>query len=138
MMCFVFAQTSACARNENQPIRVEDLPEVSQEFLNTHFAGSPVALATRDRELFDTSYDVVFTNGSRIEFDRKGRWTSVDCKGGRVPDGVVPQRIVEFAAENHAANFIVETERDPRGYEIKLNNGIEIRFDKKFNPVEYD
>ena len=32
----------------------------------------------------------------------------------------------------------IKIDRDRRGYDVKLNNGMEIEFDKKFNVVDID
>ena len=48
-----------------------------------------------ETDWFDKSYDVIFTNGDKLEFDKKGVWTEVNCKYSAVPVAVVPDAIKE-------------------------------------------
>ena len=43
------------------------------------------ACAVMESDWFDKSYDVIFTNGDKLEFDKKGVWTEVNCKYSAVP-----------------------------------------------------
>ena len=57
----------------------------------------------------------------------------IDCERNAVPDAVVPQQIKDYAAKNYADKKIVKIECNSYGYEIELDNGVEIKFDKDFN-----
>lgn len=50
-------------------------------------------MAKMETDWFDKSYDVIFTNGDKLEFDKKGVWTEVNCKYSAVPVAVVPEAI---------------------------------------------
>ena len=54
------------------------------------------------------------------------------------PDNTVPVLIKKHVAEKHPKQKIVKIERDRRGYEIKLDNGFELKFDTKFKLTGYD
>ena len=41
-------------------------------------------------------------------------------------------------AKNFAGRKIVSIDRDKRGYEVKLDNGLDLKFDPKFRLVEID
>ena len=88
--------------------------------------------------MFGKSYEVVFTNGSKVEFDGKGEWKDVNCKYTQVPDEIIPQKIKEYIAANFAGAKILEIERDSRDYEVKLNNGLELTFNLKFELIDID
>ena len=91
LVCVFTVSTVAMADNE-KPIQVGQLPTKAQTFITTYFKGHKVALAKLDSDLFSKSYDVIFTNGEKIEFDKSGDWTEVKCKSG-VPTQIVPSAI---------------------------------------------
>lgn len=123
---------------DDKPITVEQLPKKAQEFLKTHFSDVKVSFAKMDNELFDKSYEVFFVNSGKIEFDGQGKWKEIECKYNRVPTGAIPVPIVTFIQKNHPENHVITIERDWKGYELKLNNGMELKFDLKYNFVRYD
>ena len=123
---------------DDRPINKERLPDEARTFIGRYFATAEISLATMDKELWDTTYEVFFTDGSKVEFDRNGQWKEIDCKYGRVPDGAVPEEIARFIAANHADRYIKEIDRDKRDYEVKLDNGLELKFDLRFRLIGYD
>ena len=68
LVCMFTMHTMVMADND-KPIQVNQLPAKAQTFLNTYFKDHKVALAKQETELFYKSYDVVFTNGEKVEFD---------------------------------------------------------------------
>ena len=111
----------------------------AQEFLQSHFVGQSVALAKVDKELMHHSYEVIFDNGNEVEFNKKGEWTSVDCKQSQVPAALVPKRIQEYVGKHYPKAKIRKIElTDHKGYEVKLDNGFELEFDKKMNIKDID
>ena len=51
-------------------------------FILVHFNGQKVMLATIESGVINKSYDVVLQNGTKLEFDKKGNLTEIDCKLG--------------------------------------------------------
>ena len=109
----------------------EELPKEAQMFLTQHFEGIEVLYAKADCDMgVVTSYDVVLEGDVKIEFNRSGEWTSVDCEKGQVPNGVLPQGVLEYVGKRFAGAYVVEIEKGLRGYEVKLSNDIDLEFDK--------
>ena len=71
--------------------------------------------------------------GSRLEFDRSGNWKEVNCRGGAVPESVIPSRIQAYIKDNYSSDNVRTIERHIRGYEVKLSSGFELVFDKNCN-----
>lgn len=131
--------TFTAKADNSKPVRFENLPENSQKFVHTHFKGTEISYIKQESDFFLwKSYDLFFVNGSKIEFDRKGNWEEVDCMRDEVPAAIVSAAITTYINRNHAGMKIVKISRNSKEYEVKLNNGIEIKFDKKFNVIEYD
>lgn len=137
LVCLFTLQTVAWA-DDDKPIQVNQLPQPAQTFIKTYFAGSKVAIAKVETDWLDKSYDVIFTNGDKLEFDRKGAWTEVNCKYSVVPADVVPPAIRKYVSTNYPEAKILKLEKDKHDYEVKLSNGWEITFDLKFNVIDID
>ena len=84
VVCAMSAQTQVFA-GQDKPIKMEQLPASAQQVISKHFAGHKIALAKVDSELFGKTYDVIFTNGDKLEFDSQGNWLEVECKKRLLP-----------------------------------------------------
>lgn len=119
-------------------ITVGELPAASQQFITTYFKGVEVSYAKVDEEWFDKEYKVVFVNGSKVEFLKNGDWKEVDCKYGEVPAGIVPKPILDCVASRFAGRRVVCIEQDRRGYDVELDNGLDLEFDRDFRLIDID
>ena len=73
-----------------------------------------------------------------IDFDARGEWTDVERPWGVVPDGLIPQPILKFVAANYPGRHVRGVERDGRNHEVSLDNGLELKFNRRFRLVETD
>ena len=135
----LFVMNLVAFADNDKPIQVSDMPKAAQEFILRHFTNQSVALAKIDTEFLNKTYDVVFTNGDEVEFDKKGKWIKVDCKHTQVPSEIVPVAIQQYVAKNYPDAKVLKIEKtDRKGYDVDLNNGFDLEFDKKFRVVEID
>lgn len=133
----VFSIQVALADND-KPISFNQLPQTAQKFVKQHFPKAKVAFVKMDTELFDKSYDVIFNNGDKLEFDKNGEWTEVNCRSTAVPTKVIPAPIQQYVKTNYPDAKVLRIERDRYDYEVKLSNFWEIKFDTKFNVIDMD
>jgi hypothetical protein len=116
------------ASSDDKPIAYEQLPAAAKTFIKTHFPEAKIALTTVERELLSPNYEVIFTDGTQIEFLASGEWKNVDCKYTRVPKAIIPATILAFIKQNHPDNFVTEIDKERRGYEINLDNHLDLYF----------
>ena len=109
----VMASSVPAFAGKDRIITVGELPAVAQQFVQTHFKAVEVSYAKVDEELFD-------------------------CKYGEVPAAIVPQQIRDYVAKNFAGRKIVSIDRDKRDWEVKLDNGLDLKFDLQFRLIEID
>ncbi len=136
-VCLFTLQTVAKA-DDDKPIQVTQMPKTAQQFIKQHFADSKVALAKMENDLLSKSYEVIFTDGNKIEFDKKGNWEEVNCKFTSVPLQVIPQPIQQYINTNYPDAKVLVIERDSKDYEVKLSNRVELKFDLKFKLIDID
>lgn len=124
--------------DDDRPIAVEKMPMAAQEFMKRYFPGKSVAVAKQEGSFIGKNYDVIFTDGDKLEFDRNGGWTNVDCKYGVVPQGVVPQKIAVYVEKNFPGVGIRKIEKEDRRYEVELSNDVDLKFNYSFELVNVD
>lgn len=118
---------------------IKQFPAAAQQMIHDNFSGRKVAMSKSGTSmLFIKNYDVVFTNGDKVEFDHNGNWTEIQCNHSSVPAALVPQGIRDYVKRNYAGTSIKEIEKSGGKYEIKLSNGLDIKFDKYMEVVDID
>ena len=135
--CMVSSNMVANADND-KPISVNALPAKAQTLLSQHFNGQKVMLATIESGVVSRSYDVVLQNGTKLEFDKKGNLTEIDCKQATVPAKLIPQAIRNYLKENYPAQAVKKIEMNKNEYEVELANGLDLTFNKHFQLIDID
>ena len=135
--CMLSCNVVANADND-KPISVNALPAKAQSLLNQHFNGQKVMLATIESGVISKSYDVVLKNGTKLEFDKKGNLTEIDCKQATVPANLIPQAIKDYMKDNYAGQSVKKIEIKRNEYEIELSNGLDLTFNKHFQLIDID
>ena len=135
--CLFALVTTACAENY-KTINREQLPEKAQTFLSTYFPESKISLIRKETDVLELNYDVIFADGSKVEFDHKGNWTEVDCLTHPLPIGIVPEEIKKVINTHYPEVQVTKIERDRREVEVKLSNLIELTFNKHLQLIDID
>ena len=135
--CMVSCNMAANAGND-KPISVNALPAKAQTLLNNHFNSQKVMLATIESGVVSRSYDVVLQNGTKLEFDKKGNLTEINCKQGIVPALLIPQAIKNYLKDNYAGQSVKKIEMNKNEYEVELANGLDLTFNKHFQVIDID
>ena len=132
------ALSNVNADERDRVITKEQLPAAAQTLLATHFSSLKISLVKEDREFISRNYEVIFADGTKVEFTRNGEWKEVDCRRNAVPEALIPAEIKNFVAERYPDAKIIQIDRDSNDYEVKLSNKLELTFDKKFNIIDID
>ncbi len=119
-------------------IAKENLPVSSQQFISTYFGDLNITYAKEERGFFEKSYEVVFVDGTKVEFARNGEWKEIDCRRSSVPSPIVPDKILKYVKNSYPDAKILQIERDRNEYEVRLSNRLELTFDKAFNIIDID
>ena len=135
--CMVSCNMAANAGND-KPISVNALPAKAQTLLNNHFNSQKVMLATIESGVVSRSYDVVLQNGTKLEFDKKGNLTEINCKQGIVPALLIPQAIKNYLKDNYAGQSVKKIEMNKNEYVVELTNGLDLTFNKHFQLIDID
>ena len=137
-ICCMMSFNIVANASNDKPINVNELPATAQTLLSKHFKGQKVMLATIESGVVSRSYDVVLRNGTKLEFDKKGNLTEIDCKRGIVPSQLIPQPIKNYLKENYKGEAVRKIELNKKEYEVELTNGIDLTFNKHFQLIDID
>ena len=130
--------TSTVRADHDKAVSIAQLPRTAQQFIQEHFAAEKVAYAKKERDFFEVQYEVIFTSGKKVGFFKNGDWKEVDCRYATVPVAIVPAPIMAKARELYGDVAVLEIDRDKRDYEVKLTNGLELTFDRRYNLLDID
>ena len=134
----LFALQGLAKADDDRAITVDQLPQKAQEFIQKYFPKNEISLAKMEKDFWEKKYEVVFVNGEKDEFLKDGSWENVDCKYSTVPTGIVPQAIKDYVSKHYPEAKILKIERDSKTYEVKLNNQLELEFNKAFQLIDID
>ena len=129
---------ATASADKNRIIAKENLPQKSQQFINSHFSSIKVSYVKEEYDFFEKSFEVVFADGSKVEFARNGEWKEVDCRYTAVPAPIIPQAIVKYIKNNYPDVKVLQIEKKRSDYEVKISNRLELTFDSKYNIIDID
>ena len=122
--------SSAVIANDDIPVTPDQLPAAAQQFIKTHFPEQTIAYAEKDVDYAKTTFEVRLNDGSKIEFTANGDWDKVDCKYRAAPAVLVPEAAAKYVTANFPGALIVKVDKELYGWDIELNNDLELKFSK--------
>ena len=120
--------------DHDQVITYDQLPEVAQAFLKQYFADKVPLVVTVDWD----DYAIRYSSGEKVEFDKKGDWKEISCRMSQVPAELIPEPIKTHINATFPGSKILKIDRNRRGYEVKLNNGLEVEYSPTFQVIDID
>ena len=120
--------------DHDQVITFSQMPEAAQALLKQYFANKVPLVVTVDWD----DYTIRYESGEKIEFDKQGNWKEIDCRASLVPVELIPEQIKANIQATFPNAIILKIDRNRRGYEVKLNNGLEVEFSPTFQVIDID
>ena len=120
--------------DNDQVITFEQLPATAQELHKQYFADKVPLIVTMDWD----DYTIHYQSGEKIEFNKQGEWKEVNCRVSAVPTALIPEQIKAHIKATFPGTTIIDIDRGLRGYEVKLNNGLEIEYNSTFQVIDID
>lgn len=139
---FVFAAmmmfAGIASADNDRIVPYENLPAKAQEFVKKYFPSEKVSYVKEEADFMELSYEVVFAQGTKVEFTGQGEWKEVDCRYSTLNEELVPEQIRAYVKQSFPDTKFVKIEKGYRDYEVKLTNRLELTFDMNFNLVDID
>ena len=127
MKCLFVAMTClmvSVSCGVDKVISAEQLPALVSTFVQSNFSGKKIIYAEKDGRSLECRLD----DGTKMEFNKKGEWTKVDCHTTAVPEGIVPAVIKNYVKSNFPTASITQIEKERRGYDVELSNKLDLKF----------
>ena len=135
LICFMFVFNS---NGQTKRIIYKDLPKTTKVFIDT-FYPKRKAIYTFEGINRVREYEIYFSNGTKLEFDRYGKLKSIECgKGEYVNKNILPDEINDIIQQYYSSEKIVEYNIDDRStryeeHEIEFESGFEITVNGRLN-----
>lgn len=135
LLSVVSVLTVAC--DKESIVGADGLPSKAQTYISQHFPGHEIVQVVKERDDLRTSFEVYLSEGYHLDFNKQGEIQGVEGTN-KLPDSVVPAKILTYVNANYPEQFIIDWELEDRGQEVKLNNRLELVFDKNGNFLRLD
>ena len=100
--------TFSAASAQDSKVTFNDLPADAINFVRQHFLIDHIASVWKDTDYNDEEYTVIFRDGLEIEFNGNGDWKELKARHGKVPDHVVPEKILAHVSATFPFESIKE------------------------------
>lgn len=118
-----FVSCSSDDDNMETIVKVKDLPEEAQTFLNTYFKGIEVQSVEKIMNGNVAVYEVNLSNGFEIVFNSEGEWQEVDAPDNlSVPMEIIPEQIRATLNEQYPGYGVSEINTSGQNYVVELSN----------------
>jgi hypothetical protein len=107
-----------------------DLPVEINSYISTHFPNKSILQVIKDKDGLIKSYDILLNENVSLEFNRKNEIIDIDANT-KLPDSVIPNKILQFVALKYAANFVTDWQLDGNNQQVELDNGLDLEFNIK-------
>lgn len=131
----ILALSASTASASDRIIDFSALPQPIQQFAKANFKDKKVAVVKEDTNFFGAvteGYDIVFADGTEIDFSSDGTWREVSAKTSSVPNAIIPEQILGYIRDNFNSSPVVQIERKRYGYKLELASKQELKFNKQF------
>ena len=120
-LSIVFAMLAvACNGSDEKEIGYTELPVQAQQFVKQYFPSATYSHIEKEKDHGKWEYEATLSDGTKIDFNDKGEWKSVDCKFSVLPSGIIPDVIAADIAERYPSQQPYKIEKELGGYEIDI------------------
>ena len=134
LLAAMLVMSFSAKADHDQVITFDQMPEVAQALHKQYFASKVPLVMTVDWD----DYTIRYESGEKVEFDKQGNWKEINCRSTCVPAELIPEQIKSHIQATFPGSAIIKLERNRRGYEVKLNNGLEVEYDPTFQIIDID
>lgn len=138
VLASIMMTAGIASADNDRIIAFDQLPAKAREFVKQYFPSEKVSYVKEESDFMELSYEVVFAQGTKVEFSGQGEWKEVDCRYSTLNEKLVPAQIRDYVSKNFPDTKFVKIEKGYRGYEVKLTNRLELTFDAEYRLADID
>ena len=137
LMTAIFALPATAGRPDGKEkvITVSQLPTKSQEYIKANFGDKTVTTVHEIVKTDSKQYEVLFNDGTKVEFGGKGGLKSVKGHGKAIPASSIPTQITTYINAKYPGVSVTNVNHENKAWNTRLSNGLKVKFDEKFKVV---
>lgn len=113
VLSIVFALVAvACHSSDEKEIGYTELPVQAQQFVQQYFSSAAYTYVEKEKDNGKWEYEATLSDGTKIDFNNKGEWKSVDCKFSALPSGIILDVIAADIAKRYPSQQPYKIEGD--------------------------
>lgn len=129
---------AAVSKADDRPVTADQLPAAAKTFIKSYYPDEKISFVTKDDDLIRPDFNVVLSNGVRIDFDNSGSLDKIEVGKTMMPSGIVPVQISDYVSAHFPEVRIIGYEVGRRTFEVKLSNGMDLKFNTRYALIEID
>ncbi|MBE8723190.1 PepSY-like domain-containing protein [Sphingobacterium pedocola] len=113
-----------------------ELPAAASNFLTTYFNALQIknVIHKKSPVADGTFFEVELSDLTEIDFDKNGNWVEINGDDNtKLPIDMLPSAVQGYLNAHYTGIGLTSIEKTDQGYELELNNGIEVYFDLSGN-----
>ena len=115
----------------------DEKPKEIIEYVSSHFPSLEILQIIKDFDGLSFTYEVIIEENYYIEFSKKFKVLEVSGIK-KLPDSVIPAKILNYVTENYPDNYIKSWELDDKNQQVELDNDVELIFNKRGDFLKID
>lgn len=119
---------------DGHPVTEKQLPASAKSFISKNFPGQKIISVEKEFK----EYEVILSNGTKIEFKTNGTWDKVKTPAGSVPQALIPAAIAKYVKANFPDCTINKISKERYGYEVELSNDLDLKFNPEGVLLQFD
>ena len=127
----------------DEDMSVDEVPQKIKDFISTYFPGATIVKAEKEN---NGNFEIELSNDEELIFDAQANFLGLAIDEDENEDeddedisvSELPQNVRDYITANYPDNTIIEAEREDDGFEVTLNNGVELKFDEDGEFVSAD
>lgn len=123
--------------DQEKVMSASEYPSEITSYVATHFPNNSILQIVKESEGISKKYEVLLSENISLEFNKKKEITDIDGNT-QLPNSVIPEKILQHVMANYPDSFITDWELDDNKQKVKLNNGLELEFNKEADFLKLD
>ena len=123
----------SCSDDDDNSLNTS--PQAMESFAKKHFPNNKVIEIKEVIFGKKKTFEVKLEGNIELTFNSDGDLIEVESKT-KIPDSLIPSKIRDFVSTHYPNNFIIEWELEDDYQEVKLDNGVELEFEKDDQSVK--
>lgn len=118
----------------------QNVPKKIANYVAIHFPNNPVVDFEIDSDNGRVKYDVELRDGTDLKFNHRMNVIKIDSDlySRPLPASVVPAPIIRYVKANFPSSSVVKWKRERGGYDVELDNDMELRINSKGILIKID